>query len=186
LRRGAVARGAHLQGSLHVLVVEVVNRQTQVPVDAEQLAAAVRRVLAAEGYDTGQVSIAVVDDAEMHALNCRHLDHDYPTDVLSFSLERQGGRIEGDIVASAQYAAAQAPRYGWAVRDELLLYVVHGALHLAGHDDAEPAARSAMQALEDRYLGELELSVRRDDEATGDVPPRRRQSPTAPVGEAAP
>jgi probable rRNA maturation factor len=106
------------------------------------------------------VSIAVVDNAEIHALNRRHLQHDYPTDVLSFLLEETGERLEGEIVASAQTAAAQAARYGWSAEDELLLYVIHGALHLVGYDDQTPEAQERMRRRESQLLAHFGLTPR--------------------------
>ena len=59
-----------------------------------------------------QVSIAVVDDPTIHELNRRFLQHDYPTDVLSFVLEQQDGRLEGEVIVSTDTAVAQAGEYG--------------------------------------------------------------------------
>ena len=63
-----------------------------------------------------EISIAIVDDQRMHALNRQYLQHDYPTDVLSFVLEcdEAAKSLDGEIIASADYAAREAPRYGWA------------------------------------------------------------------------
>jgi probable rRNA maturation factor len=118
---------------------------------------AVRQALELAGVASGEVSIAVVDDAEMHALNRQHLKHDYPTDVLSFLLERDGDRLEGEIVVSADYAAAEAERHGWPAENELLLYAVHGALHLVGYDDTSPAAAEAMRRQERAILATFAL-----------------------------
>jgi probable rRNA maturation factor len=123
-------------------------------------------VLGEAGIEAGEISIAIVDDARMHELNRQYLAHDYPTDVLSFVLERdeEAKSLDGEIVVSADYAAREAPRYGWTASDELLLYVIHGALHLVGHDDQSPDSKAAMRAVETVVLARLGLRHRHDAE----------------------
>lgn len=98
------------------------------------------------------ISIAIVDDAKIHALNRRFLQHDYPTDVLSFVLERDEDRLDGEVIVSADYAARSAPDYGWSAVDELLLYVIHGMLHLVGYDDQDDHSQAIMRDRERHYL----------------------------------
>jgi probable rRNA maturation factor len=69
------------------LVVDLVNRQTRYPIQEERLREVAQQILLDAGYPQGHLSLAVVDDAEMHQLNRQYLQHDYPTDVLSFLLE---------------------------------------------------------------------------------------------------
>jgi probable rRNA maturation factor len=144
------------------LTVEIAAEE---PISAplrKRVVQAVKSVLADAGFQRGEVSVAVVDDARMHELNRRYLAHDYPTDVLSFVLEQDEteSRLDGQIIASAPYAAREAARYGWAAEDELLLYVIHGALHLAGHDDHEPQGQQAMREAEARHLAQFGLTHR--------------------------
>lgn len=134
------------------MLVAIANQQTTLPIDEERLDATVRRIMADAGYDRGEISVAVVDDPTIHALNRRHLRHDYATDVLSFPLVDEPPRLEGEIVVSAETAASQAGDYGWPAEDELLLYVVHGALHLVGFGDKTEAAAAAMRQAEARHL----------------------------------
>jgi probable rRNA maturation factor len=126
--------------------------QSDVEVDQRRLVAAVTSVLQESSLQRAQVSLAVVDNATIHQLNRRHLSHDYPTDVLSFVLQCADGRLEGEVVVSAEMAAATAPDYGWEAADELLLYVIHGALHLVGYDDRDDDSRREMRAAEARHL----------------------------------
>lgn len=142
----------HRQPAIHVALA---NRQQRLEVDRTLVSQAVRNVLAEAGIRGGRISVAVVDDAEMQRLNRQFLEHDYPTDVLSFLLEASPRRFEAEIVVSADTAVTQAQEYGWTVDDELLLYVVHGALHLAGHDDHRPRERAAMRAQERKHLARL-------------------------------
>jgi probable rRNA maturation factor len=144
--------------------IEIANEQQRHPFDPARLQQGVRRVLQEAGFRAAEISIAVVDDARMHALNRQYLQHDYPTDVLSFVLEHnpQQHSLDGEIVVSADYAAREALRYGWNFADELLLYVLHGCLHLVGHDDATPVGQQAMRQAEAHHLAEFGLQHRYD------------------------
>jgi probable rRNA maturation factor len=140
-----------------MIEVEVVNRQHAAAVDAARLEKAVLAVLSDAGIEQGAVSVAVVTDSEMHALNRRHLQHDYPTDVLSFLLDESEGRRDGEIVVSGETAAVQASRYGWPAEDEMLLYVIHGALHLVGYDDQTSDGAQIMRRREAEILARFGL-----------------------------
>lgn len=137
------------------LQIQVANQQTAHPVDRGALKQAVKHVVGASGILAADVSVAVVDDQAMHELNRQFLQHDYPTDVLSFSLSDTADPLEGEIVVSADTAARQAAAYGWQAADELLLYVVHGALHLIGHSDKGAEESAAMRAREAEVIDAL-------------------------------
>ncbi|MCA9267576.1 MAG: rRNA maturation RNase YbeY [Planctomycetales bacterium] len=150
-----------------MIEIAVNNRQRRLPVNASSLADAARRVLAEAGADPAQISIAVVDDPEMQRLNARYLDHDWPTDVLSFVLDDEDA-LEGEVIVSVDTAARVAPQFGWGCADELLLYVVHGSLHLVGYDDQTDDALAEMRAAEARHLAHWGLTptyAARDDAA---------------------
>ena len=146
-----------------MLDIAVANECPAADVDARRLWRAVQAILADARITRGEVSIAIVDDARMHELNRRYLNHDYPTDVLSFVLARDGERLDGQIIASFDYAAREAARYGWNADDELLLYAIHGALHLAGYDDSSPETKREMRAAEKKYLAQFGLTPRYDE-----------------------
>lgn len=135
--------------------VRVANHQTAVRVNRRRLCRAVRMVLRGEGIDRAEVSVAVVDDAAIRRLHLRYLGRDEPTDVLSFLLECSADGLEGEIVVSGQTARRVAPKYRSTAAGELLLYVIHGALHLAGWSDATPGKRAAMRRREQEYLARL-------------------------------
>jgi probable rRNA maturation factor len=132
--------------------------------DRARLKKAVRLILQDAGIKTAEISIAIVTDARMQELNRTYLQHNYPTDVLSFLLEHnpQEKSLEGQIIASSDYAAREAPRYKWTTDDELLLYIIHGCLHLVGHDDTTPDAKQTMRAAEATYLKRFGLEHRFD------------------------
>ncbi len=142
----------------HSTAVELANRQAKWPVNREQLCAAVRAVLSGENIEWAQISLVVVDDPTIHELNRRFLQHDEPTDVLSFVLEQNTGFVEGEIIISADTAAQAAQRFGWLLENEQLLYVIHGALHLVGYDDQSPTAQQQMRSKERFYLNQFGLN----------------------------
>lgn len=138
-----------------MIEVEVNHRQTPRPFDERLIVDAVRHVLTARGVLLGSVSVAIVDDPEMQRLNRQHLAHDYPTDVLSFVYDQQVDRVEGELIVSIETAEREAAAYGWSTLDELLLYVIHGTLHLVGLDDHSDAEREVMRDQERRFLADL-------------------------------
>ena len=77
--------------------------------------------------------------------------------MLSFPLEQSAERLEGEVVVSAQTAAAAAGRFGWSAADELLLYVIHGTLHLMGVGDTTPLEQAEMRARERACLDRFGL-----------------------------
>ena len=143
-----------------MIQIDFRNEQHTLPVDESRLGEAIELVLRRAGVARAEISVAVVDDPSMHELNRRYLDHDEPTDVLSFVLEAGSGALEGEIIVSADTAASTAARFGWAAEDELLLYVIPGALHLVGYDDLNAAAKSDMRRQERACLAHFGLTPR--------------------------
>jgi probable rRNA maturation factor len=135
--------------------ISLANEQSRHTVDEQALIEAARAVLANSDFDSANVSLAVVDDVTIHELNRRHLNHDWPTDVLSFVLDDDGNHLEGEVIISADTAAATAAEVGSPAVAEQVLYVVHGMLHLVGYEDATAADRSAMRAAEAALLRSL-------------------------------
>jgi probable rRNA maturation factor len=139
--------------------LSLANRQSIHAVDEPRLLEAARRVLVDSKYDSATISLAVVDDATIHALNRQFLNHDWPTDVLSFVLDVRGSHLDGEVVLSADTASTAAAEAGWPAADEQLLYVLHGMLHLVGLDDQAEADVRNMRAAERFYLHECGVTV---------------------------
>lgn len=160
-------------------------------IEPRRLRRAIRDVAAGEKIPCGQISVAIVTGAAMRKLNRQFLQHDYDTDVLTFCLdsdchhddEHEHGdechhAPEGEIVVSADFARRMAPRYDWRPADELLLYVIHGVLHLAGYNDAAPRDRAAMRDREAHYLRRFGLQHNHGEP----VPPNRSRPAAARRG----
>lgn len=112
------------------------------PVAADRLASTARLVLSAEGARTALLSIALVPDGRIAALNARHLRRRRPTDVLAFGLSSgRRGPVIGDIYIAPGVARENARRHGVRVREEVVRLVIHGVLHVLGYDHPEGAAR---------------------------------------------
>jgi probable rRNA maturation factor len=130
------------------------NQQMVHAVDESSLIEAARMVLSGSKFTSATISLAVVDDPTIHALNRQFLNHDYPTDVLSFVLDASNSHLNGEVVLSADTAASAAAEAGWTPANEQLLYVIHGMLHLIGLDDRAEADALKMRAAERFYLQE--------------------------------
>jgi len=105
---------------------------------------AVLHTLRAEGHADGEISVALLGDDEIRALNRTHLGHDIPTDVLSFALHEPGELVLGDVYLGAEQARRQAREEGVSEAEELVRLAVHGTLHVLGWDHPEDAdARTA-------------------------------------------
>jgi probable rRNA maturation factor len=140
----------------------VANEQATLTLQESHLIAAVQAILVDSQFATAYISIAVVDDPTIHALNVQYLQHNYPTDVLSFVLEETEDRLEGELVVSTDTALREAAEAGWSPQDELLLYIIHGMLHLVGYDDHAPADQVEMYAAEAHYLQALGITLPTD------------------------
>ncbi len=105
-----------------------------------------------------EVSVVLTDDPGIHELNRLWRGYDKPTDVLSWPLEEaspqlSGEDLLGDVVISLDTATRQAAARGWRVEEEIALLLVHGILHLLGHEDDSHAGSEAMKRIETRILG---------------------------------
>jgi probable rRNA maturation factor len=152
------------------------DEQTEHPVDVARWAALAESVLVAEGVrGDAELSVLFVDEDAMATLNKRFMEADGPTDVLAFPIDDpvDAGRwpdagstgpdrdgpdagdlplLLGDVVVCPAVAARQAPTHAGSYDDELALLVVHGVLHVLGHDHVGDEETAAMQAKERELL----------------------------------
>ena len=145
-----------------MITIDVVNRQTHVPLVEERLKDAVQMVLEDASIVEAQISLAVVDDPTICELQRKYLERDEPTDVLSFVYQSNKQGLDGEVIVSAETADLSAASFDWTPQEELLLYVVHGALHLVGYDDTTPDKQTEMRQKERAYLTRLGVVPRHD------------------------
>lgn len=127
----------------------MINIETEFPFPENLLENAARAALEHESASLdSDLSIILTDDARLHELNLNYLKVDAPTDVLSFPASETdpetGARYIGDILISIPRAQSQAAAAGHPLEAEVQLLVVHGVLHLLGHDHAKSKEKARM------------------------------------------
>ena len=124
---------------------------------------AARAALDLTGAPDADLSVVLTGDSRIQALNRDFLGTDAPTDVLSFPADESdpetGRRYLGDVIISLPRAADQAAERGHAVAAEVQLLVVHGVLHLLGHDHVKVEEKTRMWAAQSQVLERLNIST---------------------------
>ena len=119
-----------------------------------------RALMRAAGEDGAAISVSLVDDAAIQEINREHRGKNKPTDVLSFPLEPQAfdhERLLGDIVISIDTARRQAADYDAPLQREIYRLLIHGLLHVLGHDHEEAGERAKMEAEERRLADAIAM-----------------------------
>lgn len=125
-------------------------------VPRKSLAELIALVSRREGARVAEVDVAVVDRGRIARLNRRWLGRAGATDVISFDLSDGGeGPLVAQLVVCGDVAVSQARRRGEGVQRELMLYVVHGLLHLMGYDDRTPRRARRMRGRQEELLAEF-------------------------------
>ena len=123
---------------------------------------AAQAVLVQQAGPDADLTLVLTGDLQIQALNRDYLAKDVPTDVLSFpanEIDPETGRpYLGDVIISIPQAEAQAIAAGHSLDAELTLLVVHGTLHLLGHDHAEEKEKAGMWAAQSEILTRLGIS----------------------------
>lgn len=157
--------------SLHTIEVQI-DEQFQAQAQPAPLHRAALATLIHQRVEhPGELAVVVTGDEVLRELNCRHRGVDAPTDVLSFPDDTRGPfvgapglqRYLGDVIISFPRAQAQAAEAGHDVQAELQLLVVHGVLHLLGHDDQTEPERAAMWTAQAAILQALDVAVHLPD-----------------------
>ncbi|MDA0833332.1 MAG: rRNA maturation RNase YbeY [Planctomycetota bacterium] len=154
--------------------IDISDQQTYLTVHSSDIEKILHQALSDEQVAAADISVAIVDNETIWDLNQRYLCHDYPTDVLSFLLDVEfpndennaaenrprgfGKKIDGELIVSAEMAIETAVKYGWTAHDELVLYIVHGLLHLCGYDDQSDGEREVMRSREREVLQRWNIS----------------------------
>ena len=145
------------------------NRQRAVAINSARLGRAAETVLSAVRNDQAELSLLLVSDRRMRALNRRYRNKDKTTDVLAFPLlERCSAKTSqlrtpqalssrvplllGDVAISVPTAKRQAAARGHGLFDELVRLLVHGVLHLVGYDHARGPREAARMARKERAI----------------------------------
>ncbi len=141
------------------LAIDVATEGVRIPIARARVATLAEGVLRRERVRNALLSIAFVTDRRIAALNREHLGHVGPTDVISFGFApiRDRGAVVGDVYIAPGVARRHAREHDGGVREELMRLVVHGVLHVLGHDHPDDESRygSAMWRRQERLLRKL-------------------------------
>lgn len=137
--------------------VRSTEQQSATPVQPDRWAQLAGAAAATEG-GIGELTLTFVDVDEIADLNSEYMGQEGPTDVLAFPMDDEPmpgvPTMLGDIVVCPEVAAAQYADHAGTFDDEIALLVVHGVLHVMGHDHAEPTETELMRSRELALLGE--------------------------------
>lgn len=140
------------------VLVDVASDGLRAPLARERVKAIVRAVMQSAKVRDALVSVTFVTARRIAALNREHLGHRGPTDVISFGFapDARAG-IVGDIYVAPEVARANAREHGRTVHEEMTRLIVHGTLHVLGHDHPEDDGRveSPMWKLQERLVARL-------------------------------
>ncbi|HKX60641.1 MAG TPA: rRNA maturation RNase YbeY [Verrucomicrobiae bacterium] len=147
-----------------IRILSIRNRQRAQPIDAPLLRR-ITKTLLREDLDipSYELGIHLLDAEEMAMINETFLQHQGSTDVITFDHAESAGHeaknpgpgprdLHGEIFLSVPDAMRQAREFKTTWQGEVIRYVIHGLLHLMGHDDIEPAARRSMKRVENQFV----------------------------------
>ena len=144
------------------LTVDVSTDGERIPLSRSRVSTIARAVLRAERVREALISITFVTSGRIASINRAHLEHRGPTDVISFGFSRASRRdpVMGDIYIAPAVARRNAIGAGVSIREELTRLVVHGVLHVLGHDhpDGESRMQSTMWRRQERLVSRLMTS----------------------------
>lgn len=138
------------------LRISITDQQTLYPPNFPRLREVARTVLEGEKVTKAKINIVLLTDPAIHEINRRFLQHDEPTDVITFPMSNPGAAtLEAEILLSTDTAQTAAQERGHDLESELLLYLIHGLLHLCGYDDHKPNERKKMRGREQYWLEQV-------------------------------
>ncbi len=139
-------------------MVDIANLQKHYEIDRNKIKEVVKVVLNKEGK-SAKLSVAFVDNEEIKRLNKCYLDSNEVTDVISFPLSNNDDILSGEIVISVEKAVEVANSKNSNVEGEIILYLVHGILHLLGYNDDNKKNAEIMHEKESEILDFLGYNV---------------------------
>ena len=149
------------QSSEEPLFLEILDEQDELAIDLAMVRTVCEHILVDGKIVSGRINVVFVNSDTIQQYNRDFLQHDYPTDTISFPIERRRdeGHLEGEVLVCTEVAKERSGEFGWTAEEESLLYVVHGMLHLVGFEDVTPEQQANMQEKERHYLATLGIQV---------------------------
>ena len=142
------------------MIVEIANLQKYYRIKSSNIKRAVKEVLRKEGRDA-RLSIVLVDNSRIKELNKQYFNSDEVTDVISFPLSNNKNSLSGEVIVSVETAVDTAAKRNISVEGEIVLYILHGILHLLGYDDGNEGDARVMHEEESKILKTLGYNVPR-------------------------
>ena len=151
------------------MIVEIANLQKHYEIKSSKIKRAVKEVLSKEGTSSAlfvrgkdaRLSIALVDNSKIKELNKQYFNSDEVTDVISFPLSNNNNLLSGEIIVSVETAVDTAGKRNISIEGEIVLYIIHGILHLLGYDDGNEGDARVMHEEESKILKTLGYNVPR-------------------------
>ena len=140
------------------------NDHPYINIDCTDLENMIGKIMNHLGCQNTEVSILLTRDKDIRLLNKKFRNIDQPTDVLSFPQNQDedppipGEKILGDIAVSLDTAKTQANEHGLVLKEEIVLLLIHGILHLLGYEDSSKKDKEEMTKKEDIYLAKVDWS----------------------------
>jgi probable rRNA maturation factor len=141
--------------------IQINNQQRLVKISKKEIKSIVETILREETkkkfQNNFEISLNFVKDKKIKEINLKYLSKNSPTDVIAFALTEGKFKnihpeVLGDIFISAETAVRQAKTYNQDLNQELILYLIHGMLHILKYDDIDPKKRKIMKEKEQDYL----------------------------------
>jgi probable rRNA maturation factor len=155
------------------------------------LRALVTAVVRGEARRIEEIAVVLADDDLLHRINAEWRGHDYATDVISFAYDEHEADattrpLRGDLLISVDRVFVQAARYRVSPGAELARLVIHGSLHLCGHDHMKVGERARMRAREEAALKRAGAARRAFDAVLSGAAPVPKPTPRRLTAAASP
>jgi probable rRNA maturation factor len=135
------------------ILIQNHHSSLRLPISRSSIQALVSQVLTKEGTLLNSLDLNFVDSNEMRKINKNFLNHNYDTDVITFTYENEKDNLEGEIVISSEKVKKNAKFYDVSNVQELKRVIIHGCLHLAGYNDKTKKQKEIINNKENFYLG---------------------------------
>lgn len=133
--------------------IELINESgTSAPdLNFTRLSSTINRIYQDASINYSWINVILMDSENHTLMNNEYLQHDYPTDILTFEYSN-GNNVDGELYINIEVAQENAKEYSVSLQNELERLIIHGCLHLVGYNDHSEEEKKEMRTLEDHYL----------------------------------
>lgn len=141
---------------LHNLQIHIENHQKALPISKRFMKSCVKNILTFLNVDCEEISLYFTTEKKITLLHEQFFQDNTPTDCISFPIDK---KHLGEIFVCPSVAINYAKKHNQDPLEEVLLYVVHGILHLVGYDDMTPQAKKVMRRMEKKCMDHLRIAA---------------------------